>query len=472
MVRHRATNYPGMNLGGGDRPEQVKGIHVSHEFFRLFGAPVALGRTFSVDEDRPGGGRVVVLSSGLWQRRFGSDPAILGKPLTLGGEIYTIIGVIGPGFAFDSAPDLYLPFQADPNSTQQAHYFNAAARLKPGVPLQAAQAALKLAAGEYKRKFPNSMGPNNAFTVEPMQQTIVRNVRTALLVLLGAVGCVLLIACANVANLLLARATVRAREIAIRAAIGAGRGRIVRQLLTESVLLSLIGGALGLALGAFGVRALLALNPGNIPRIGTDGSGVTLDWTVLGFTGLVSVLTGILFGLVPALQASRADLNSTLKETGSRSGTGLRQNITRALLVISEMALAIVLLVGAGLLIRTFAALHRVAPGFDSHNVLTMNTSLAGSHFDRTAAISDLARQATERIEALPGVEAAAGTCYLPLEGGMGLPFLIEGRPLTNGPVHGGAGWAYVTYRFFEVFKVPMVRGRASPSGTMRAHPV
>jgi predicted permease len=305
-----------------------------------------------------------------------------------------------------------------------------------------------------------------------MQQTIVRNVRTALLVLLGAVGCVLLIACANVANLLLARATVRAREIAIRAAIGAGHGRIVRQLLTESVLLSLIGGALGLALGAFGVRALLALNPGNIPRIGTDGSGVTLDWTVLGFTGLVSVLTGILFGLVPALQASRADLNSTLKETGSRSGTGLRQNITRALLVISEMALAIVLLVGAGLLIRTFAALHRVAPGFDSHNVLTMNTSLAGSHFDRTAAISDLARQATERIEALPGVEAAAGTCYLPLEGGMGLPFLIEGRPLTNGPVHGGAGWAYVTYRFFEVFKVPMVRGRASPSGTMRAHPV
>src|SRR5579871_861189 len=452
---------PGMNLGGGDRPEQVKGIHVSHEFFRLFGAPVTLGRTFSEEEDRPGGGRVAVLSNGLWQRRFGSDPAIVGKPITLGGEPYTIIGVIAAGFQFDSAPDLYIPFQADPNSTQGAHYFSAAAGLKPGVPLESAQAALKVCSSDLKRKFPNSMGPNDAFTVEPLQQILLRNVRTALLVLLGAVGCVLLIACANVANLLLARASVRAREIAIRAAIGASRGRIVRQMLTESVILSLIGGALGLLLGAFGVRLLLALNPGNIPRIGVDGSGVTLDWRVLVFTGLVSLLTGVVFGMVPAMQASRADLSSTLKEAGSRSGTGLRSNRTRGLLVISEMALAIVLLIGAGLLIRTFDSLHRVAPGFDPHNVLTMDTSLAGSHFDRTAAIADVARQAIERIEALPGVEAAAGTCYLPLEGGLGLPFRIEGRPLTNGPVHGGAGWAYVTYRFFDVFRVPIVRGRA-----------
>jgi putative ABC transport system permease protein len=435
------TGGPGMNIAGGDRPEQVKGIHVSHEFFRLFGAPVALGRTFLPDEDRPRGGRVAVLGNGLWQRRFGSDPSVIGKSLSLGGEPYTIIGVLGAGFTFsDPPPDLYLPFQADPNSTQQAHYFQSAARLKPGVSLKAAKAGLALAAEEFRRKFPGAIGPNASFTVEPMQQIMVRNVRSALYILLGAVGCVLLIACANVANLLLARASVRTREISIRAAMGAGRGRIVRQLLTESVLLS--------------------LNPGNIPRIGIDGSGVPLDWTVLGFTLLLSVLTGVVFGLVPALQASRADLNCTLKESGARGGSGLRQNKTRSLLVVAEMALAIVLLVGAGLLIRTFAALHKVAPGFDPHNVLTMETSLTGTNFERTAPISDLARQATDRIQALPGVQAAAASCYLPLEGGLGLGFIIEGRPLGDARVHGGAGWAYVTHRFFDVFKVPIVRGR------------
>ena len=455
------TGGPGVNLGGGDRPEQVKGIHVSYEFFHLFGAPIALGRTFLAEEDRPRGGNVVVLGNGLWQRRFGSDPSVIGKSLSLGGEAYTIVGVIGAGFAFDPPADIFLPFQADPNSTQMANFFNAAARLKPGVSLQAAKAGMALAAEEYKRKFPRSMGPNMSFTVEPLQQIIVRNVRPALLILLGAVAAVLLIACANVANLLLARAGVRSREIAIRAAIGAGRGRIVRQLLTESVLLSLMGGALGLAIGASGVRALLALNPGNIPRIGVDGSAVTLDWAVLSFTLAVSFVTGIVFGLVPAIEASRADLNATLKETGSRGGSGLRQNKTRSLLVVTEMALAIVLLAGAGLLIRTFAALHQVAPGFDPHNVLTMDTSLGGGRFEKTAAIAGLARQATERIEALPGVQAAAASCYLPLVGGLGLPFAIEGRPLTNGPAHGGAGWAYVTHRFFDVFKVPIIRGRA-----------
>jgi predicted permease len=294
-----------------------------------------------------------------------------------------------------------------------------------------------------------------------MQQLLVRNVRTALFVLLAAVGCVLLIACANVASLLLARATGRAREIAIRSAIGAGRGRIVRQLLTESVLLSMIGGILGLAIGGLGVRALLAVNPGDIPRIGPEGSAVTLDWTVMGFTLLLSLATGILFGLVPAMQASRADLNITLKEAGARGGSGMRQNKARGLLVIVEMALAIVLLIGAGLLIRTFSALHNVAPGFDAHNVLTMDTALTGSHFDRTAAIDTMTRQALDRIHAIPGVEAAAATSYLPLQGGLGLGFVIEGRPLTNGPVHGGAGWNYVTARFFDVFKIPLVRGRS-----------
>jgi putative ABC transport system permease protein len=411
---------PGINMSGGDRPEQLKGIHVSNEFFRLFGAQLTLGRTFSAAEDRPRGGNVVVLSNGLWQRHFGADPNIIGKGVTLGGEAYTIIGVLAPGFSYDPPADIYLPFQADPNSVQQAHFFGAAGRLKPGISLGAAQAALKLAAEEFRRKFPNNIGPRQSFTVMPLHERIVRDVRTALFILLGAVGFVLLIACANVANLLLVRATGRAREIAIRAAIGAGRGRIVRQLLTESVLLSVIGGAFGVILGAAGVRALLALNPGNIPRIGENGAAVTMDWTVLAFSLGLALATGIIFGLFPALHSSRTDLISTLKESGARSGVGLRQNKARSLLVVTEMALAIVLLVGAGLLIRTFSALHSVNPGFDPHNVLTMDTSLAGSHFNQTAAITGMARQAIERMEALPGVESAAASCCLPLEGGLG----------------------------------------------------
>jgi len=228
--------------------------------------------------------------------------------------------VLASGFTFDPLPDLYLPFQADPNSTNQGHFFQAAARLKPGVSLNSAKAALDLAGQEFKRRYPGATDAKMSFSVEPMQQLLVRDVRTALYVLLGAVGCLLLIACANVASLLLARAMGRSREIAIRAAIGAGRGRIVRQLLTESVLLSTIGGILGLAIAALGVRALLAVNPGNIPRIGPDRASVTPDWRVLAFTLVLSLVTGILFGLVPAVQASRTHLNVTLKEGGSRSG--------------------------------------------------------------------------------------------------------------------------------------------------------
>jgi len=454
------TGGPGLNLSGGDRPEQLKGIHVSYEFFQLFGAKAVLGRTFTRAEDLPHGGNVTVLSGALWRRRFGSDPHIVGKALDLGGQSYTVIGVLAPGFTFDPSPDLYLPFQADPNSTNQGHFFQAAARLKPGITLAEANAALKLAAAEFNRKFPGQLGPHGTFAAEPMQQLMVRNVRSALFVLLAAVACVLLIACANVAGLLLARATRRSREIAIRAAIGAGRGRIIRQLLTESVLLSLMGGLLGLVIGLVGVRALLAVNGGNLPRIGPNGAAVTLDWTVLAFTLLLALATGILFGLFPAMQASRADLNLTLKETGARAGASFRQNKARGLLVIAEVALAMVLLIGAGLLIRTFSALHSVDPGFDAHNVLTMDTALTGERYDHTAGVDLMTREALDRIQAIPGVEAAAATSYLPLEGGLGLGFIIEGRPLTNGPVHGGCAWNYVTSGFFDVFKLPLVRGR------------
>ncbi len=455
---------PGVNLTGGDRPEQLKGVHVSAEFFRLFGARVVAGRTFSAEEDRPGGPPLAVIAGGLWRRRFGSDLNLVGKSIDLGGEPFTVIGILDPTFTSDPPADIYLALKADPNSTDQAHYLRAAARLKPGVTLEKAKAAMKVAAEQFNRKFAAAagaqLGPQGSFTAEPLRDTIVGDVRKALLVLLGAVSLVLLIACANVANLLLARATIRRREIAIRAAIGAGRGRLIRQLLTESVLLSLAGGLLGLGLGYFGVRGLLSINPGNIPRIGEQGSGITLDWRILVFTLGVSVFTGVLFGLIPAFNASRTDLNATLKESGLRAGSGLRQNKARSILVVTEMALALVLLVGAALLIRTFGALRSVDPGFDARNVLTMQMSLTGTRFNKAAGVNQLVREVQRRVENLPGVTALASTCCLPLEGGFGLPLTIEGRPLTDGPFHGGASWHPVSPRYFQVFKIPLVRGR------------
>ena len=455
---------PGVNLTGEDRPEQLKGVHVSAEFFRLFGARVVAGRTFSAEEDRPGGSPLAVIAGGLWRRRFGSDLNLVGKSIDLGGEPFTVIGILDPTFTSDPPADIYLPLKADPNSTDQAHYLRAAARLKPGVTLEKAKAAMKVAAEQFNRKFAAAagaqLGPQGSFTAEPLRDTIVGDVRKALLVLLGAVSLVLLIACANVANLLLARATIRRREIAIRAAIGAGRGRLIRQLLTESVLLSLAGGLLGLGLGYFGVRGLLSINPGNIPRIGEQGSGITLDWRVLVFTLGVSVFTGVLFGLIPAFNASRTDLNATLKESGLRAGSGLRQNKARSILVVTEMALALVLLVGAALLIRTFGALRSVDPGFDARNVLTMQMSLTGTRFNKAAGVNQLVREVQRHVESLPGVTALASTCCLPLEGGFGLPLTIEGRPLTDGPFHGGASWHPVSPRYFQVFKIPLVQGR------------
>ena len=458
---------PGLNLTGGAFPEQVQGIHVTKDYFRLFGAEVAAGRTFTAEEDRPNGGHVVVLSNGLWKRRFGGDPGIVGRAISLGNQPYTVVGILASSFATDPPADLWLPFQFDPNSNDQAHYFIAAARLKPGVTLGMANAQMQLAANQFRRRYPGVLGPKDGFGVQKLQYAIVSDVRSSLFVLIGAVGFVLLIACANVANLLLVRASGRRREIAIRAAVGAGRMRIIRQLLTESVLLSLAGGALGLVLGMVGVRALLAINPGNIPRIGEHGAAVTLDWRVLAFTLAVALLTGILFGLIPALEATRSDLSATLKESGGRTGTSFRQNKARSVLVVSEMALALILLIGAALLIRTFLALRSVDPGFDAHNVLTMQMSLNGPRFEKTAGVAQLARDGVQRIESLPGVEVAGTTCCVPLEGGFGLPFTILGRPLTNGPYHGGGGWMTISPRYFDVFKIPVIRGRTF---TLRDH--
>ena len=451
----------GLNLTGGAYPEQIHGIRVSADYFRLFGAPLALGRAFTADEDRPNGAHVAVLSYGLWQRRFAGDPQMAGKTISLSGVPYTVVGIAGPAFntELDTPPDVWLPFQIDPASNDHAQYFNVVARRKPGVTLGMANAQLRLAADEFRRNFPNIMAPRDGFAIQPFQDAIVSDVRPSLLVLACAVGFVLLIACANVASLLLVRASGRQREIAVRAAIGAGRGRIVSQLLTESVVLSALGGALGLAVGLAGVRALLAMNPGDIPRLGEHGAAIALDWRVVAFTALVSLATGVLFGLIPALDVSRADLTAALKSGGGRSGASLHQKKTRALLVVGEVALALVLLVGAALLIRTFAALSAVDPGFDRHNVLTLRMSLAGSRFRKTSEVNQLVSDAVRRIEALPAAARAAASYSLPLEGVFGIPYNIVGRPST-GARYDGRGWMAVSPGYFDIFKIPVLRGR------------
>jgi putative ABC transport system permease protein len=452
---------PGINLTGTGLPEQLKGIYASAGYFDVFGVPMALGRPYSAQEDVPNGPNVAVISNALWRGRFGADPRIIGQSLELGGDAYTIVGVTGSTFTSDPPTDVWLPLRPDPNSTDQGHYLKSTALLRPGVTLAQAQAAMKLAAAEFDRKFPNAkMGPNGSFTAVPLKDSVVGDVQKGLLLLLGAVGFVLLIACANVANLQLARATLRKREIAIRAALGAWRRRIIGQLLTESVLLSLFGGSLGLVLGYVGVKALLAANPVDIPRLGKNGAAVALDWRVLGFTVLIAVVTGVLFGLIPALSASRADLSATLKESGVRSGGGMRQNKARSILVATEMALALVLLVGAALLLRTFSALRGVNPGFDVRNVLTMDMSLAGGRFTKAAAVEQLERRGRQLVETVPGVEAAAMTCCLPFEGGYGLPFSIVGQPPKNGPYTGGGGWMTITPEYFNVFRIPVIQGR------------
>ena len=460
------TAYRGnvMNYTGGAAPEQLRAGQVSADYFRLFGAPLVLGRTFSPEEDRPGGERVAVLSYGLWQRRFGGDAKVLGRSISLSGDPYTVIGVIGPSFdisEFGPVPELWVPFQLDPNTVDQGHFFQAAGRLKAGVSLEQAQARLKLSADDFRRKFPNGFPADNAFSVDRTQSVFVRNARPTLYVLSAAVALVLLIACANVANLLLVRATARKREIALRAAIGAGRGRIVRQLLTESVVLSVAGGVLGLALGTLGIKALLSINTAGLPRVGENGVVVGLDWRVLLFTAVVALGTGVLFGLIPALQSARTDLNASLKDATGRSGSVFRHNKARSLLVVVEVAMALLLLVGSALLIRTIVALRTVEPGFDTHNVLTMRMSLTGEQFVKTASVERLVKDGLDKLRAIPGVEAATATCCVPLEGGYGLPFRIIGRPLEKSPFHGGGAWLTLSAGYFEVFKMKMKRGRA-----------
>jgi len=461
------------NLTNTAFPEQIPTMQVSADFFRLCGANVLHGRTFKAEDDLPGGQKTAVLTYSFWQRHFGGDPNAIGRNITMNGLPHEVIGVMGQNLQggqiseqalgagdieVNEPPDVYIPFQLDPNSSERGHYFNVAGHLKPGITLVVANAQLQASHREYAQKWPD-IDPGTGFGVQPLQSVIVGGVRNSLLILFGAVVFVLLIACANVANLLLSRAMGRKREIAIRLAVGAKRAQIVRQLLTESLVLSIAGGVLGLAAGYCGIHAILSLSPGNIPRIGLGGANVGVDLRVVGFTLGLSILTGILFGLVPALQASRTDLSTSLKESGIRSGEGLRNNKTRTLLVTTEVALAMVLLLGAALLIRTLIAIRHVNPGFDAHNVLTMRMSLTGPQLEKPAEVSRVVHDAVRRIDALTGVEIAGATCCLPLVDRLGQLFQIAGRP-DGAASQGSAGWTMVSPSYFEIFKIPVLHGR------------
>jgi predicted permease len=450
------------NYTGGDIPEQLRAGQVSASYFRLLGAKPIAGRTFAAEEDRPNGPRVAVLSYGWWQRRFGGAARVIGSTISLNGEPYSVIGVTGPGFDdsdLGQSADLWTPLQLDPNSSDQGHYFITAGRLQPGVTLAQAQARLKASVAEFRQRFPDALEKDDGFTVEGLSQVFLSNSKSLLTILLAAVGGVLLIACANVASLLLVRATVRRREMVIRAAIGAGRGRIVSQLMTESIVLAILGGLVGMALGVVGVRWLLSINAAGLPRLGEGANFVHPDWRVFAFTSVVSILVGCLFGAVPAVHASREDLNVVLREGSGASASGRHR--TRSALVVLEITLAVTLVIGSGLLIRASMALQAVPTGFDPTNVLTMRMAFTGKQYESAQAVERAIDEGTRRVRALPGVADAGAACCLPLQGGYGLPFKIVGRPLEGGPWHGNADWFTVSPGYFEALRIPLERGRA-----------
>lgn len=446
---------PGVNVAGASEPEQVKAIHVSRDYFRLFGARFEIGRSFSTDEDRPNGGRVVIISHALWKQRFNADRALVGRTILLGNEPYLVTGVLAADFQPDPAAEVWLPLQADPNSTGQAHYLRAAARMVNGLTIEQANAMLKLTAAEFRRKFP-LFNAKAYFEAKPLRETNAHDVRTALLVLFGAVVLVLLIVCSNVSSLLLARGVARRREIAIRGAIGASRGRLLSQLFMESLLLSIAGGVLGLALGRTALRALVLFYPEAVP----GSRSLSLDWRVFAFAAAVSLGAAILSGLLPALRSSRVSLVQLIAEGSARSGMSPGALLAKSLLVVFQVALSVALVIGAGLMLRTFAALRHAAPGIDPEGVLTMQMSIQGTRFTDTASVTRLADAGVNRLKQIPGVMAAATTWTLPVENAFSSNFIIEGRPLTSGIVHGGTLMRPVSPEFPSVFKIPILRGR------------
>jgi putative ABC transport system permease protein len=452
------------NITGGDHPEALFGARVTSNLFSVLGVQPMLGRSFLPEEEQPGRGQIVILSHGFWQRRFGSDPGLVGKTITIDGQNHTVVGIMPPGFdlpynvsnaAF--ASDVWIPPGDDPEREDRGSpNYRVLARLKPGASIQQAQTNLETIARGLAEQYPENR--EMSAMVVGLQQNLVKEARPTLLLLLGAVGFVMLIACANVANLQLARTTARQKEAAVRLALGAGRLRLIRQLLTESMLLALFGGVAGLLLAVWGVEFLVKLGP-DIPRL----QDISIDPRVVGFTLSLSLATGVIFGMAPAFQGSRIDLNETLKESGTRAPVGSGRGRTRSLLVIAQMALALMLLISAGLLIQSFVRLQKVDPGFNPRGVLTAYLMLPPARYFEPRLQAAFFKEVIDRIEALPGVEAVGGASVVPLTGSNDAGyFSVEGRPWPGpGEPVIEAEQPKITPEYFRAMGIPVLRGRA-----------
>ncbi|HVF27964.1 MAG TPA: ABC transporter permease, partial [Pyrinomonadaceae bacterium] len=448
-------------LTDAGEPERLPGTAVTANFFAAVGVGPALGRGFVDEENTPGKNRVVILSHGLWQRRFNADPKTIGGKITLNGNSYEVVGVMPPGFK-NPQPDearpteLWLPLALNPaEAGRRSDFLKVVARLKPGVSITQARGEMETITKRLAEQYPQT-NYGWGVTILPLHERVVGDLRPALWTLTGAVGFLLLIACGNVANLLLARAASRKQEIAVRTALGAGRGRLVRQFLTESVLLSLGGGVTGLVVGWWGIELLVALSPGNIPRLGE----VALSGQVFAFTFTLAVLTGIIFGLVPALHATNPNLNESLKEGGRGSTDGVRSGRLRGALVVSEIALALVMLVGAGLMARSFLRLQDVDPGFKPERVVAALVSLPISKYPDGPQVPAFYHQLLERVRAVPGVESAALGSAVPLNGGAYNTFFIEGRPVPRPEDdQPDADYLRVSRDYFTALGIQLIRG-------------
>ena len=445
----------GVNLTGAGEPEHLHSLRVSADFFRTLGVQPVLGRSFTEDEDRPGGPNAVVLSYALWQRRFGGDSGIVGRPIRLGGQLWTVVGIASKEFTFTPTADVWTPLRAQPNPNDQTNVCNVLGRLHPGASYAQVNQDVRAVGEELRREIPSLMAPHETVAIRSYQDAIVRDVRPALLLLLGAVGFVLLIACANLANLLLSRATARRKEMAVRLALGADRLRLTRQLLIESSLLSVAGGGLGLAAASGLLPLLLRLSPQDLPRLGE----VRVDWHVWTFAFAVAFVTGIVFGLAPAVQGPKAELRDALHESVGRASAGRATARLQRLLVIAEVALSGVLLIGAALLIQTFWRLRHESPGFDARDVLTAQMTLDDQRFSKTAAVARLEDQALTGLESLPGVQAAATVSNLPFEPGADMNFAIQENP-SGGDPSGSTEWRAITPHYLQVMRIPVLRGR------------
>lgn len=456
-----ATTPVGFNLFAGDRADRVSGLRVSSEYFRVLGVSPRLGRAFTAAEDQPGGPAVAILSHGLWTRRFGSDPGVVGRPVLLDGHTYTVVGVMPAGFRSFPTVEVWSTIAQVGRSIGSGENLEVIGRLASGVPPAQARLRLQATASAFHERFQDRLPAEFHMNLLPYQDIVVNDVRGAIGILFGAIGFVLLIACANVANLTLGRTAARTREVAVRVALGATRQRLVRLLLTESVVLALAGGVLGLLVAHWGIDALLTIAPThagplserlNLPRAGE----IHLDRWALAFTFTISLLTGIGFGFLPAWRSARSDLHDTLKEGAGRTTESARRGRARGALVVAEVTLSLVLLVGAGLLLQTFANLLRTDAGFRTDHLLTAEIWLTGSRYDSTAAIAGLYRGLTGRLEALPGVRSAAVVeAGLPLERGGNMGARLDGRPLRM-----AVKYRTITPNYLQVLGVPLLQGR------------